>query len=505
MLNNPILAALHHHAENQADLVALSDGDSAMTYGDLAESVVSLAQWIEKQGCHCIALDCGNQIAWVVADLACMAARVALVPLPGFFTDEQIDHAVTSAQVDLVMTDEAHASRWASKRELGTQHGLSVYALAQDATACRSEFPPGGCKITYTSGSTGTPRGVMLTNETLAACAEGIVSALSPLRPRQHLSVLPLATLLENIAGLYAPLLYGSEVFLPDENSTGLTGASLDVERFAALLNATRADSIILVPQLLTALVTLAELGMISLPSFRMIAVGGGRVARQLLERAVALGLPVCEGYGLSECASVLTLNLPGASRMGSVGRPLSHALIRVDAQGEILVRAPRMQGYLGDETSDSDWYYTGDLGHFDDDGFLYIDGRRRNLFITSFGRNVNPEWPEAALTQHPAIAQALVYGEAQDHNLALLWLRFPQGEEQVAQLVSAANAELPDYARVHRWVVLEGTPDPTLQTSNGRLRRDAALTRFSALIDEHFGNPESEFLIHERRRHAVL
>ncbi len=505
MLKNPVIAALRRHAQRQGEVVALRDNYAALTYSELAAAVHSLANWIRGEDCQCIALDCGSGIAWAIADLAAMDADVSLVPLPGFFTDEQVHHALTTAKVDRVLADRDHLARWSLLPGVSVMQGLTAFVLEQDLRQASALLPSCGCKITFTSGSTGTPRGVVLTNETLATCAEGIVRALSPLKPRRHLSVLPLATLLENIAGLYAPLLHGSEVFLPDERSTGLTGASLDIERFAALLDGAQADSIILVPQLLMTLVTLVELGLVALPSLQMIAVGGGRVSHQLLERSAALGLPVCEGYGLSECASVLTLNLPGASRMGSVGRPLSHSRIRVDEHGEILVRTPRMVGYLGVEPGDSDWYSTGDLGHFDDDGFLYIDGRRRNVFITSYGRNVNPEWPEAALTQHPAVAQALVWGEAQPHNLALLWLRYSQDEEQVSQLVDTANAELPDYARIHQWIVVEGLPDTELQTSNGRLRRSAVLTRYGALINEHYDRHVSDFSYYERRRHAVL
>jgi long-subunit acyl-CoA synthetase (AMP-forming) len=512
VLSNAILDALGEHAVRRGSSTALSAGDQCLSYAELAAAVESLASWIREEGYRAIALDADNGLPWAIADLAAMRAGVMLIPIPGFFTQAQVDHVVSVARSDLMLADRAHRDRWcvAGCEVSGIPVPLSAFRLPSSAHEGAEAITRGGGKITFTSGSTGRPKGVVLSNASLAATSAAIVSALAPLRPRKHLSVLPLSTLLENIAGLYAPLMHGSEVCLPDARETGLTGASLDIERFAGLLGDSDADTMILVPQLLTAVITLAELGMLTLPTFKLLAVGGGRVARQLLERAAALRLPVCEGYGLSECASVLTLNLPGAQRPGSVGRPLAHARIRTDERGEILVRAPRMLGYLDEGAGSDDWYATGDLGHFDEDGYLYISGRRRNVFITSYGRNVNPEWPEAALTQRAAIAQALVFGEAREHNLALLWLRFEQSDEELDALVAAANAELPDYAQVHRWIVLDGVPDDELQTSNGRLRRAAVLECYRDRIDAHYrehdANPLAENkLTTTRRRHAVL
>jgi long-chain acyl-CoA synthetase len=101
----------------------------------------------------------------------------------------------------------------------------------------------------------------------------------------------------------------------------------------------------------------------------------------------------------------------------------------------------------------------------------------------------VNPEWVESSLTQHPAIAQALVTGEGRDHNLALIWTRFAQTKEELDQLVELANAELPDYARSHAHVVMDTGLAPDLLTPNGRFKRQLALTQFQHVINEHYIN----------------
>ncbi|WP_146069760.1 AMP-binding protein, partial [Arthrobacter sp. B0490] len=175
----------------------------------------------------------------------------------------------------------------------------------------------------------------------------------------------------------------------------GFSGAAgFELQRLLATLQASQPHSLILLPQLLLALVSAAEQGVPMPTSLRFIAVGGGRVAPQLLERAERLGLPVFEGYGLSECASVVCLNTPEARRIGTVGRPLAHVELRLADDGEVLVRGPHMLGYLGEPPPVGEWLPTGDLGHFED-GFLILHGRKKHQFVTAYGRNVNPEWVE--------------------------------------------------------------------------------------------------------------
>jgi long-subunit acyl-CoA synthetase (AMP-forming) len=309
----------------------------------------------------------------------------------------------------------------------------------------------------------------------------------------RHLCVLPLATLLENIAGIYTPLLAGARIELRRMADIGLQGASgLDLPRLLGQVLSLAPTSLILVPQLLMALVGAAERGMALPASLRFVAVGGGRVAPQLLQRAEALGLPVFEGYGLSECASVVCLNTPQARRLGAVGRPLPHLQVSLAEDGEVLVRGARMLGYLGEPAIGDDWLATGDLGHFEE-GFLVLHGRKKHQFITAFGRNVNPEWVEAELTQQAPIAQAWFHGEALPGNLAVLVPRHEAvSDAEIRAAVARVNATLPDYARVGQWLRADQAFSPAngLATANGRLRRAALWAhyagRFAATPDPH-------------------
>jgi long-subunit acyl-CoA synthetase (AMP-forming) len=260
-----------------------------------------------------------------------------------------------------------------------------------------------------------------------------------------------------------------------------------DPVRFAQAVVQHRPESLTLVPELLLALVCVGEAGFELPDSLRFVAVGGARVSPHLLERAVRLGLPVFEGYGLSECSSVVTLNRPGASRTGSTGRPLPHAGVRIADDGEVFVSGVALQGYAGEPTISTSEYATGDLGYLDEDGFLYIRGRKRNVFITSLGRNVSPEWLEAELVQSLEIAQATVYGEARPWIAAVLVPRARDLDcERLRAAVHEVNQRLPDHARVRGWLLADEpfALENGLATANGRCQHDAIYRHYESRIE---------------------
>jgi long-subunit acyl-CoA synthetase (AMP-forming) len=359
-------------------------------------------------------------------------------------------------------------------------------------------LPAGTGKITFTSGSTGRPKGVCLSNRQLLAQASALAAAAALERPR-HLCLLPLSTLLENVAGVYAPLLAGGEVAVPGLAEIGFEGSSsLKPQVFLDLLARQRPHSVILTPQMLHLLVAAAGQGWVAPASLRFVAVGGAKVPRSLLEAAQALGVPAFEGYGLSECASVVSLNLPGSNRPGSCGRPLPHVQVAIE-DGEIRVSGNAMLGYAGEPDS---WgqagIATGDLGYLDADGFLFIDGRRKNLLISSYGRNIAPEWVENEALADGVLAECLVFGDARPHCVALLTPRDPaDGDEVIQGSIDRCNLRLPDYARIRRWHRLAQplAASRDLLTGNGRPQRPAILARYQGEIDalyaaDPFTNP---------------
>jgi len=471
----PVAEAFFARLATFGSRTALAENGRELTYDGLLTAVASRSRHLRELGAQRVALALDNGIDWVLWDLAALQAGLVCVPLPGFFSAEQQRHVLDSAGIDCLIG--AGAPGFASVE--GDIHRRSV---AQPAA-----LHHGTCKITYTSGTTGQPKGVCLDLATQLAVADSLVKASASRNVERHLCILPLATLLENIAGVYAPLLAGARVELMPMAQIGLTGASgFDLARFLQALQAAQPHSLILQPQLLLALVSAAERKLPVPNSLRFVAVGGGRVWAQLLQRADALGLPIFEGYGLSECASVVCLNTPEQRRIGSTGKPLGHLQVMLADDGEVQVKGARMLGYIGDPAPQGEWLHTGDLGHFED-GFLVLHGRKKHQFITAFGRNVNPEWVESELVQQLPIAQAWLHGEALPANVAVLVPRYPNTPDaQLQAAVDAVNHGLPDYARAHHWLRADAPFNASndLATANGRLRRTALFNHYQAAIE---------------------
>ena len=456
---------LVRHATDRRSDIALDDGHRRLPWDELISEIASRRRRLHAANARRVALALDNGIDWALWDLALLQDERVAVPVPSFFSAAQRRHLVAAAGLDTWIGPGGEAHGFQSSRDP---------AIASRRVVVPPTLHPGTRRITFTSGTSGAPKGVCLDATAPLTVATSIAEAVAPLAIERHLAMLPLSTLLENIGGLYVPLWLGGRVFLPGVETLGWRGASgFDPYRALATLDACRPHSLILVPQLLQALV---ETRPRAPESLRFVAVGGARVADSLLARARRGGWPVFEGYGLSECASVVSLNRTGEPAHG-VGRPLPHAEVRIDDAGEVWVRGAIQLGYLGEPASASAWHATGDLGHWAS-GALVLGGRRREVFITAYGRNVNPQWVEGELCACPAIAQALVHGEALPINRALLVPASPAIDDAtLAAAVAEANAGLPDYARVHEWRrSAPFTPHNQQLTANGRLRRDAIL-----------------------------
>jgi len=485
-----IITALRMRAHATPDRTAVSDSHGELSFAELLQQVDRFTESLLAKRCGTAGLLADNGIDWVIADLAALQSGATLVPLPPYFSESQLGHVIEASALDTLILDRASYERYPqvaafqrSDRDYGNLRLLQRPAAIDHGSRRAGEV----AKITFTSGSTGQPKGVCLSADTIDRVALRLGGAFADFDIAHHLCVMPLATLLENIAGVYVPLMLGTTVNVPSLGALGLYGSSrLDIGRFKRMIDAVAAESLILQPQLLREL-TAASAADAGTSSLKFVAVGGARVAESDLLEAAAAGIPAFQGYGLSECASVVALNRPGASRPGSVGKPLDGVAVSIAADGEILVENQTMLGYLGDEETAGTAIATGDLGYLDDDGFLYVTGRRKNVFITSFGRNVSPEWPEAELLHRPEIAQACVFGEAQPFNTAIIC---PAGQSVTPRAISEAilsvNRNLPDYARVADFIIADEPFSVAngLLTQTGKLRRDAIALRYIVPVE---------------------
>lgn len=331
-----------------------------------------------------------------------------------------------------------------------------------------SEILPGTAKITFTSGSSGTPKGVCLSSEHLDEVTLQLADVIEQqTRVEKHLVMLPLSTLLENVTGIYVPLWLGKTTVVLPGKEVGLVGAShLDAGLFARVLQQQQPHSLVLTPAILQLLLHIVSLSPQLSSSLEFVAVGGARVSASLIDQAENLGIPVYEGYGLSECGSVVSLNTPNHFKAGTSGRALEHLNVRVNESQELEVSGSKALGYLGEPFTEQ-WLPTGDLAAIDEQGFITILGRRKNILITSFGRNISPEWLESEAQVYPSLAQMLVVGEGQAHLRA--WICHP-ALDAVVEAVTQFNHKLPDYAQIGEVVVLSQWPTHLgWFTANGR------------------------------------
>lgn len=499
-----VLQSIEAIASAGPERVALSDGGSThITYAALHDEILRVASLLERSAPSAIGILMDNTPAWVVCDLSAVKAGIPCVPLPLFFSPGQIAHLIASAGIDIILTDQPDSLRALlaaidvriEDEQVCEMAGSKVHQMRLPA-ATAGLIPDGVAKITFTSGTTGDPKGVCLTQQAMETVAASLRQACDAKPDDRHLCALPLATLLENIGGVYVPLLAGSTCVLPGLAGVGLRGSSgLDPAVFLQAMIKYRVSTIILIPQMLLALASAVHASGQRPESLRYAAVGGAPVSLQQLQQAESLGLPVFEGYGLSEAGSVVAVNSPGHTRHGTVGRPLPHVRLTFAGDGEILVGGALYSGYLGrPETMPADgWYASGDIGYLDEDGFLCLTGRKKHIFITAFGRNVSPEWVERELTIQPGIAQAVVFGEARPFNVAILSLRAGVDKSRVQAFVDVANAQLPDYAKVSRWLLADEPFSVAngLFTGTGRPRREAIFKAYGDRIDAMYGEQE--------------
>lgn len=485
-----IVDAIRQHAERQPDRLALTGAGQRYNYAELYHHITQLATELRETGIPVMGLHADNSPDWLVVDLACQAADITLVPLPGFFSSEQLGHVLSTSGMGAVLCDQPEPFSTAAHHRITTL-GLYLNPLKPCTSVA---LPTGTAKITFTSGSTGRPKGVCLSQKTMDNTARALVQALAGIDMQRHLCALPLPTLLENVAGAYSTLLRGDILILPSLHQLGFNGsASLDIATFATTLRESASNSVILLPQLLKALLLHSETTEWRPPaSLNFVAVGGARVAADLIKAARQAGLPAFEGYGLSECGSVVALNRPGADRPGTVGAVLPHCRVAIQ-DGEICVSGSGFLGYLEQPAPEQGLVQTGDLGTVQN-GVIEITGRRKNLLISTFGRNIAPEWPESELLAATAIQQCVVVGDDRPYCSALLWPQPGTTAEALEHCIEKANARLPDYARIQQWAVLPrplNAVDGEL-TSNGRPRRDVISSRYQSLIDSLYP-PESQ------------
>jgi long-chain acyl-CoA synthetase len=223
----------------------------------------------------------------------------------------------------------------------------------------------------------------------------------------------------------------------------------------------------------------------------RQAVTGAAPIAPSILEFFYACGVPVMEGYGMTETASVASVNTLDAFRLGSVGRPLPGVQVRTGEDGEILIKGPNIfKGYYRDadatlETLVDGWLHSGDLGRLDEDGFLFITGRAKDIIITAGGKNITPANPEHALRYNRWISQAVVLGDGRPYLVALITL----DPEEAPAFAREHDLKLDE---VYRSELMRAEIQTAIDAVNSHYSRVEQIKRFE-ILPEDFSQPTGE------------
>ncbi len=502
-------------ARRPALLIRPSFRTRTWRYRDLAREVPRAARAFVEAGVvpgDRVIIWSVNRPEWGLAFLAIAHAGAVSVPLDVRHTVEFGRKVATRTEARLVVAcrqTEAPAS------ELGLPvllvESLPDLARRLEPLPAAAVAPDDLAEIVFTSGTTGEPKGAMLSHRNLLACAASMASLLPFGASDRLLSVLPLSHLYEQVLGFIAPLLKGASVVYP-------------VSRQPAVILRTfrdyRASLLLIVPQGLRLLDNAIErkvdqsgrraswerLHRIARRSprwvrrllfrsvheqfggrLKAIGVGASAIELDVAQRWMDMGIEVLQGYGATEMGPVATFTRPERNRLDTVGEPIPGVEIRLAADGEILARGPnRFMGYWRNPEAtaaaiDADgWYHSGDLGAMTPDGFLVFRGRKKDMLALPDGQKVYAEDVEAILRQDERVEDAAIVGWPPGPDLrvhAVLLLADPAVADDV---VRVANDRLAPHQRIRGTTVW---PDPDLpRTHTLKIRKPDVLARLAEL-----------------------
>ena len=426
-----------------------------------------------------------NSPHWVLIFFGCIRAGVILVPLDLRSAPDYVAKVVSRTDPKLAFT-----SRSTPKGEvdLGSPEitfeelEVAIQGLPQPEDV--DTKPDDLAEIMFTSGTTGDPKGVMLTHRNLTANIEGVSQYISCNPSSRFLSILPLSHMYEQMGGLFIVLYHGASVTYATSRQPTVLARTMRERRITIML---------LVPQALEMLMNGIEgevkrqgkeaiwnrllriAGSTPFPLRRLlfrrvhkqfggkldfIVSGGAALDQDLGRKWELVGVKIVQGYGTTEASPVISNHSLRDRRLDSTGRPLPNVEVRISREGEILVRGDNVTpGYwrAPGETAaafDEDWYKTGDLGFLDDEGFLHIHGRKKDVIVLSSGLNIFPEDMEAVLAKHPNVAGAAVVGLMRGSSVEVHAALILHNADAAQEVIAWTNAQLAEQQRIRGFTV---------------------------------------------------
>jgi long-chain acyl-CoA synthetase len=436
------------------------------TFGEVLGYVRKMAEYLKEKGIKkgdFVALVSENRPEWGWGYLAIQWAGGTVIPLDARLTDVERRFLMDFAGVKGVICSRDYLMEMEeAKKELKFDFILSMEDLDKvfekykgiDRVELDSEDL---AEILFTSGTTGSPKGVMLTHKNIVSDLEGLYQIIDVNENDVFFSILPLHHVYECTGGFLAPIYTGASVAyasslrpnvmleeMREIRPTVWLTVPLILEKIYQKILKTLNEQKGVKKVLINLMKTFAK-GRLSrrikaslgLDRVRYVISGGAALPEWVSKGLEDLGFPILQGYGLSETSPILTLNPPHSPRNKSVGLPIPWVEIRLfevneRGEGEIAAKGPMvMKGYYKNEKATKEvfydgWFLTGDIGYFDKDGYLYITGRKKAVIVTKGGKNIYPEEIENKLTESPYIEEVLVFGAINPET----------GEEEVQALV---------------------------------------------------------------------
>lgn len=540
-------------------LSAWSPQDDAWTdlsVRDFHRSVTGIAKGLMAQGVQPgdrVALRSRTRHEWTLVDYAIWWAGGVTVPLYETSTTEHVTWVIedSGAQFAIVEAEEGDLGipAWtieSSEADLDALVATGAEISDEDLEERRAAVGAADiATIIYTSGTTGTPKGCPLTHANLRAEIDGAVERLPEIFTSEDAATL-----------LFLPLahVFARVIQIGAINAGVRLGLTSDVSQLPERLETFRPTFILTIPRILerffnaasqqayadnrggffdravqTAITYSRALdrgkpgpalrtrhAVFERTVYRKLreafggqvawaVVGGAPLGERLAHFYRGIGLPVLEGYGLTETSAAITVNTPDENRVGTVGRPLPNTEVRVDSGGELQVRGLQVfSGYWNDPSAtnaclDEDgWFSTGDLGDIDDDGFVRVLGRRTEILITAGGKAVAPAVLEDRIRAHPYVSQCLVVGDGKPFVAALVtidrsaWngkLTDPELVEAVQSAVDSANAVVSQAEAVRKFIILDEdwTQENGYLTPSLKVKRSAVVSDFHDTVEALF------------------
>lgn len=510
-----LIEALWSRIRAQPDRIAVEELGTGkqVSYLELGQRVTALARQLDGllprgEPAH-VGLCMENSVEWIIADLALLLSGAVESPVPLAFSAEQAEYLLSNAELCLVdgaLTRFPDLQRVVSRRpHLQLDASAPVDGASSDTWApWLVRDRPEVAKVIHTSGTTSRPKGVRIRERALGLLTRELSIRLGENAARRYLSLVPYSLLIEQVSGIYLPLVLGGTIVLLPPGVPPLTGGDAKAEWYLEYIAAARPTFMTVPPSIIEALdkrsnrlgteaTSALSQHLFGAREVPLIACGGAPVALSILESLRGKGIEVYEGYGLSENSSVVSWNSPGQNKLGTAGRPLSYMELRITGDGELLIRGPTLfAGYLGEDPSacgftEDGFLRTGDIAELDGEGYLRILGRKKNLIITSSGRNISAEWVEGLCRALPDIEDAIVFGDGREDLVAVIVASRPDIDPaELRRQLDSLAPRLPDYARIKRFVRIDRShPDyRNLVTLTGRPRRQELYQAFRDALE---------------------